>query len=240
MEDTDWIGQNRMSQLSTLEKCSAVIFDMDGLLLNTEDIYTEATSKILARFGITYTWDLKMKLMGLDQKDAANLLIQKTNISLTPEEYLIERNNLHRELFPNCKILQGVQKFVSHLKYFNIPIAVASSSHRSAFDLKTKNHQELFSMFSVVVLGDDPELKRGKPNEDIFVLAAQRLGVERSSSIVVLEDALAGLDAANRAGFTAIWIPHLKMSNTQHDFECIKFQSVADIDPKILGIPPYE
>ena len=223
------------------EQCSAVLFDMDGLLINTEDIYSLVTQQILDKYGKTFTWDLKLKMMGLPALEAAKTLATTLQVNLTAEDYLEIRNQLHMKYFGQCELLPGVAKLILHLKKHNIPIAVASSSEKTPFEIKTKRHKAIFDLFDIVVLGDDAELKRGKPNEDIFVLAAQRLGLEPSESVIVFEDALAGLDAANRGGFTTIWIPHPEWPpHATHDFKCIRLDSMSDFKPERFGLPRFE
>ncbi|KAF8935666.1 glutathione synthase [Haplosporangium bisporale] len=84
------------------------IFDMDGLLINTETLYTEISSEILARYGKTYGFELKSKLMGLREKESAEILVRETGADMTPEEYLHERHLLQLERFPHCVPLPGV------------------------------------------------------------------------------------------------------------------------------------
>lgn len=72
-----------------------IIFDMDGLLLDTERVYTQVTQQIVSRFGKEYTWELKAKLMGTKEMDAAILLVDTLQIPMTPEQYLVERNAGH-------------------------------------------------------------------------------------------------------------------------------------------------
>ena len=197
------------------------------------------TNEILKKYNKTFDWSLKMQMMGLPQMEAAKLLANALQVDLTPEDYLEIRNQLHLKYFGMCELLPGVEKLILHLKKHNIPMAVATSSERTPFEIKTARHKHVFNLFDEIVLGDDPELKRGKPNEDIFVLAAKRLGFEPCKSILVFEDALSGLDASNRGGFSTIWIPHQEMPDVEHPFDCTKLTSMLAFKPQDFGLPDY-
>ncbi|RIA87392.1 HAD-like domain-containing protein [Glomus cerebriforme] len=214
---------------------------MDGLLLDTERIYTEVTTEILSRFGKTYGWELKSKLMGLRQRDAADLLIRETGISMTSDEYLEERNAKQDEKFLSTKPLPGVMNLVKHLKAHNIPMIVATSSHRDAFEIKTKNNQELFKLFDGVVCGDDSEVKHGKPAPDLFLVARERLGNPPSEQCLVFEDALNGVQAAKNAGMPVIWIPDHGLAALYPDANDAteKLLSMELFDPVKYGLPSY-
>jgi beta-phosphoglucomutase-like phosphatase (HAD superfamily) len=148
---------------------SYCIFDMDGLLLDTERIYTEVTQSIVSEWGKTYTWAIKGRMLGTREKESAEILVKALNLPITPEEYLVRRNRMQNELFHTCRPLPGVVKLIKHLKSCGIPIAVATSSHQGAYKVKTSENQELFKLFDVIVTGDDPSVHNGKPAPDIFL-----------------------------------------------------------------------
>ena len=97
--------------------------------------------------------------------------------------------------------MPGAERLIRHLKKHNVPIALATSSSSSSFALKTQRHRKLFELFDARVLGDDPSIKRGKPNPDIFLEAARRIGASASdpAKCLVFEDAPVGVlvSAAN-------------------------------------------
>jgi pseudouridine-5'-monophosphatase len=136
------------------------------------------------------------------------------------------------------------------LKKWGIPIAVASSSFRDAFELKIKNNMELFNLFDAIVLGDDPLVKKGKPAPDIFIEAAKRLGFEPSLNGIVFEDAISGVKAGIAGGFRVVWIPdpnlnaHTMLNDPQNEelrkqFDCknlVILNSMEEFDPEAFGL----
>ncbi|KAF9382650.1 glutathione synthase [Podila verticillata] len=215
------------------------IFDMDGLLINTETLYTEISSEILARYGKTYGFELKSKLMGLREKESAEILVRETGADMTPEEYLHERHLLQLERFPHCVPLPGVMRLIKHLKAHKIPIAVATSSYRKNFNLKATNNQHLFTLFDVIVCGDDPAIKNGKPNPDIFFVARDRLAEHfeqkevDNSNCLVFEDSPIGVQAGVNASMKVLWVPDENISRLYPNLEgpTLRIDSLEEFDP---------
>ncbi|KAJ3329082.1 Pseudouridine-5'-phosphatase [Blyttiomyces sp. JEL0837] len=217
---------------------------MDGLLLDTERVYTEVTQEILSRFGKTFEWHVKAQMMGTKERDAAEILIKHYQIPMTADEYLAERNAGHESKFPHCKPLPGVMKLVSHLKKHGIPIGVATSSHRKAFNLKTQNNAELFSQFDYILCGDDIPHMRGKPNPDLFLMCSSKMGFELTETdrILVFEDAPSGVQAALNARMNVVWIPDV---NLERDPQLVErcagvYNSMEEFVPEQFGLPPYD
>ncbi|EQC27068.1 hypothetical protein SDRG_15078 [Saprolegnia diclina VS20] len=223
-----------------------VLFDMDGLLLDTERVYTEVTSEILSRFGKQFTWDVKAQMMGQKEYDAAKILIASYGIDLTPEAYLAERNALHAAKFPFCKPLPGVLKLLTHLKAHGVPICVATSSHRSAFELKSSRNQELFALFDGhIICGDDPQVQHGKPAPDLFLHAATALGcslnADNNATCLVFEDAPSGVQAGLNAKMQVVWIPDANLARDPALVaQCASvLDSMEAFDPAAFGLPAY-
>ncbi|OAV94007.1 hypothetical protein PTTG_06718 [Puccinia triticina 1-1 BBBD Race 1] len=217
----------------------AVIFDMDGLLLDSERLYTQVTNEVLAPYNKQLTWEIKAMLMGRPAEESARILIERTGIPLSPEELISMFATRQRTLFSTVQPMPGALKLVQHLQKSNIPMAIATGSSSTNYKLKSENLGELFSGFEgKVVCGDDPELKRGKPHPDPFLLAASRhLGMKlkpdpvtgfleppsaeqsdqstslRPDQILVFEDGLAGVQAAQAAGMKVIWVPDPELKN---------------------------
>ena len=83
-----------------LKNIKAVIYDMDGLLLDTEIFYTQVTQKIVSRFGKTFDWSIKSQMIGLPAIESARYLVKTLDLPITPEQYVQDREHLLAELFP--------------------------------------------------------------------------------------------------------------------------------------------
>jgi len=222
----------------SLRSVTHVLYDMDGLLLDTEPFYTEVTQAIVGRYGRTFEWSLKSRMMGKRAADSARILVDALQLPITPEDYLRERDSMLASLFPKSQALPGARRLTAHLARHGIPQAVASSSHRRDFELKITRHREWFACFQCVVLGDDPEVKRGKPAPDIFLAAADRIGAVPSLCLV-MEDAPSGVEAARAAGMPVVAVPNPAMSIDAYRDATQILSSLESFDPAYWGLPGY-
>src|SRR5690242_7759004 len=112
-------------------------------------------------------------------------------------------------------------------------MAVASSSSRAMFELKTVRHRDWFSRFASIVLGDDARIRHGKPAPDLFLVAAAAMGASPASCVVV-EDAPAGVEAARNAGMAVIAVPDPGMSRSRFAGADLIVSGLGDIDVERL------
>lgn len=190
----------------------AILFDMDGLLLETESIYTEVTQMIVGRYGKVFDWSVKSHMIGRDALESATYLVQALDLPFTPEFYLEERNELLDERFAFAKAKPGARELIEQLSELNIPIAVATSSKQHHFTIKTSQHQDWFTLFDAIVTSDHEDVKRAKPAPDIFLTAAAQVGMAPENCLV-FEDAPSGVAAANAAKMSVIAVPDPNMSH---------------------------
>jgi len=190
----------------------AVLFDMDGLLLETESIYTEVTQMIVGRYGKVFDWSVKSHMIGRDSYESATYLVKALDLPFTPEHYLEERNDLLDERFAFAQPKPGARELTAMLSELKVPIAVATSSKEHHFKIKTSKHQEWFSLFDTIVTSDHKDVSRAKPAPDLFLTAAKELGCAPENCLV-FEDAPSGVEAANAAGMSVIAIPDPAMSH---------------------------
>eukprot|EP01029_Cantina_marsupialis_P031003 TRINITY_DN8695_c0_g1_i1.p1 TRINITY_DN8695_c0_g1~~TRINITY_DN8695_c0_g1_i1.p1 ORF type:complete len:224 (-),score=67.74 TRINITY_DN8695_c0_g1_i1:200-871(-) len=195
-------------------KANAFVFDVDGTLLDTEKISTQALCSIVEPFGGEFTWEIKKMILGMPASLWAPIVIRECGIEgkVLPENMGKQWVEYMNEHCHEADILPGALEVVQKAKEFGMPLACATSSYASQMKTKSANHPELFGLFDIIVTGDDAEVLNGKPNPDIFLVAAKRLGV-KPESCVAFEDAATGVTAAHSAGMRVIAIPDPRIEN---------------------------
>ena len=212
-----------------------VIFDLDGVLLDTEPLYTEATQRVCDPFGKTYDWELKSQVMGRGARVSAQLTIDTLGLPLTVDQYLDQRAVHLEALFPSAAELDGVPQLVAELARRGVPMAVATSSERRLCDLKLGGRPWLRHI-SCVLCADDHDVARPKPAPDIFLAAAAKLGASPATCLV-FEDSLAGVEAALAAGMRVVAIPDPRLRAAAiFDEATLVIERYADLDLDQLGL----
>lgn len=187
-----------------------LIYDMDGVLLNTEIYYTEATQQIVQQYGKKLDWDTKARMIGRQAAVAAQVLIDSLQLPITADDYIQQRDQLLSHLFPKAEPMAGAQALTQRMHQCGILQAIATSSPTPAFNLKMQRHQAWLQIFNTIVRGDDPNIKACKPAPDLFLTAAANLNAEPKHCLV-FEDSPAGIEAAKTAGMWVIALtdPHM-------------------------------
>jgi beta-phosphoglucomutase len=187
----------------------AVIFDMDGVIVDTERIHEQAWRDFGERHGVTVTADIHQRMKGQTGADNVKLLLPDTT---TEEAVELRKEKVQlflQHLEGNIVEIPGFSDFFAELKQQNVPVAVATSAMRDRAELMLLKIG-IYDKLEAVVTASD--VARGKPHPDLFLEAAKQLGVE-PGECVVFEDALAGIQAATAAGM----IPILLWTNPQQD-----------------------
>ena len=211
---------------------------MDGLLLDTEGIYTEVTQQIVGEYGKVFDWSIKKKIIGRRSIQAAEIIVESLDLPISPQDYLDSRKDVLLEKFKDTAALPGAKEMTTHFFKLGIPQALATSSSSPMFEAKFEKHKKWFSQFSQIVRGDDPELKEGKPAPDIFLLAAKRVGVDPAECLV-FEDAPTGTEAALAAGMSVVVVPDPNMDHSHYKNATQIISSLKDFDPEYWGLPKF-
>lgn len=181
-----------------------LIFDMDGVLIDSEPLHLLAYQELLASWSIAYTEQDNRELLGRKELDCAKILIKRYNLEV-PAEKLVQKKEaiVERLLKAQSSEQPGVSSALSAAKNLGLPMAVASSATLATINLVVDT-LSIRSFFNALASGE--EVEHGKPAPDVFLLAAQRLRVEPSRCLVI-EDTFNGVLAAKAAGMQCIAVP---------------------------------
>ena len=176
----------------------AILFDLDGVLIDSEPLHGQAWKETAALFGLNLTNSQLKLLRGKRRIDCANELVKLTPKVVQVEELLNVHKPISRKLILNAQAMQGGESLMKKCHERNIPMALVTSSSSESFQIKTAPHPWI-NLFSVIVLGDDKLLAKGKPSPDPYLLAAEKLNIAPQECWAV-EDSIAGVSSALEAG----------------------------------------
>src|SRR5581483_10552459 len=185
-------------------KIQAILFDMDNLMIDSEDLHFQAYQKVLAGFDISFTPDDYARYHGRADRDVCKDLAYHYPEKFSPESLLEKKNQIFRtEFITKVVVKDGLRELLEKLTRDRYLMAVASGSQAQEIE-HILAHANLRKYFSTIVSVDF--VKHGKPAPDIFLLAAERLHTAPQHCLVI-EDALSGLEAAKKAGMYCFVIP---------------------------------
>ncbi len=191
----------------------AVVFDLDGLMFNTEELYQDVGSEMLRRRGKTFDADLLDAMMGRPANAALQLMIDYHQLACTVAELVVETDEIFATLLDDrLEQMPGLSSLLEALERAEIPKAIATSSGPT-FVRRVLDFFDLAPRFEFVLTCDD--IRDGKPHPEIYLLAAQRLACP-PSRMLVLEDSQNGCRAAVAAGAIVVAVPG--GHSRRHDF----------------------
>lgn len=205
-----------------------VIFDLDGVIVSTDELHYEAWKKLAEELGITdFTKEDNEKQRGVSRMESLEVVLAKGSRQYSEEEkvQLADRkNNYYKEMLKTLDksaLLPGSEETLLKLKEKNILIALGSASKNAITILK---QIEIYDLFNEISSGLD--VTRSKPDPQVFLVAAQKLGLDPSECLVV-EDSKAGIVAAKAGGMKSLAVgPFYKTLGGDYEAENLK----AEID----------
>jgi len=182
----------------------AVIFDLDGVLADSEPWWNQIDAKLLAEYGVSYRGEYHRNVLGVSYRLAVEFYKNAFHISASMEELMRRRGEIATDFFANrVDLFPFAKTTLAQLREMKFPLAVATSSV-SASARSLLDRTGIRSLFSVVITGD--EVQQGKPHPDIYVRAAEKLGISPEACLVI-EDSLAGIAAGKGANMRVAAIP---------------------------------
>lgn len=207
----------------------AVVFDLDGLLVNTEELYQHVGTEMLRRRGHTFDDDLLDAMMGRPQQVALQIMVDWHGLSDTVETLAAETKEIFQGLLATrLEPMLGATALVEDLVRRGLPRGVATSSGPD-FAHDVLGRVGLLDRFGFVLTSAD--VTHGKPHPEIYEAAARRLEVS-PARMLVLEDSAAGCAAAVAAGAVAVAVPG--GHSRRHDFTGARFIAESLADPRIF------
>jgi beta-phosphoglucomutase len=185
---------------------NAVIFDLDGVIVSTDEQHYQAWQRMADEEGIHFDREINHRLRGVARTDCVEIILERAGREYSDEEKVelaARKNSYYRELLTNLcpeSLLPGAMAVMDELKRRGVKVAVASSSKNTPYILE---RIELDDYFDAVADGND--ITYSKPHPEVFLIAAKRLGVPPAECLVV-EDAKAGVEAALNAGMKCLGV----------------------------------
>lgn len=212
----------------------AIIFDFDGLLVNSEELRFISFEKFLKKYGKKFQREDYLPTMVTGSAMTTTIfLIDKYGLEGMLEELHEERRALFKELFETRLVfLEGVSELLERVRNWPIKIGIASTRRREEI-ADGLSRLGVLDLFSVIVTNEDLTKGIGKPDPEIYLVTARKLKV-KPENCLVLEDAPHGIEAAKTAGMKAIYVPDSRFVNSYHEKADLIFQSLHELTDEVM------
>ena len=208
----------------------AIIFDMDGLMVDTEPLFMEATNKLLRKYGKKLSEKEYCSFVGISDELFWTKMKFKFELRERVDYYIKARVELVNELIERkLAPMPGFVNLYNNLKRKGMKIAIASSSHRSNVT-KIVNKLRIQSDYTIY----SEMVEQQKPNPEIYKKAVEGLNLETSECIAI-EDSRVGVNAAIAAGLKCICIPNSYTKDQDHSKATMKLNSLNDVNDEVLN-----
>ena len=210
----------------------AILFDLDGVLLDTELLNGEAWRLTAKLFGLELNKEQLKTFLGRRRIDCANDVLNYLHKDIKLSKLLETHFPIQKRLLDKTKAIYNAEKIVNLCFKESIPTALVTSSRSESVDYKIKNHKWI-KQIPIRVQGDDLHLKKGKPYPDPYLLASEKLNVN-SYNTWAIEDSESGVNSALKAG-CSVWI----FKKDENDTNIEKLNK-SNIKEKIIFINKIE
>ncbi len=185
-------------------KIKGVIFDLDGLIIDSEPMWDKTDTELLRKRGHKYTDEERKHILGSGQKGSMGFFKERFGLEESLEDLISERLEILREKYlPHVELMEGADRIIRAIGKRGIKMALATGGHKKETAKEILGKHEIEQFFSVIV-GID-EVKHGKPHPEPFLKAAKQLGVA-ADRCLVLEDSPNGVRAGKAAGMSVIGV----------------------------------
>ncbi|MDU2266657.1 HAD family phosphatase [Clostridium celatum] len=214
-----------------IEKAKAVIFDMDGVLFDTENVYLDVWSKVFEKYGYTMTKEIYSSVLGTGRENVKKTFLNYFGNDLPIDAMYKEKDeNLAIAIDKGVPLKKGANELLIYLKENKYKIALATSATRNRA-LQQLGQADIEKYFDAIVTKDD--IKETKPNPEIFLKAAKKLFMSPNDCIVI-EDSSAGIKAAFNAEITSIHVVDLKEADDEIIELCYRsFKNLNEVQKEI-------
>ena len=214
-----------------------VIFDLDGVIVSTDECHYKSWKQIADREGIYFDRTINMRLRGVSRYESLDIMLERAEKAYTSEQkqqMADDKNAIYRTLLDDLSpadILPGVMDLLSALKAKGIKIAIGSSSRNTALILQKIGLDKTFD-----AVADGTMIQNSKPHPEVFLLAAKMLNLD-PTACVVIEDAEAGIEAALAANCRAIAVgaahPNAQAALSAADLTAVTTDGILGQDKSI-------
>ena len=208
------------------QELKAIIFDMDGVLVDSEPLHLLAMQKLLQHYEIDYSEHDNREFLGKKDLVIFEILIDRFKLDLTPSQFVDVKEELMVELIVSKAIARpGVDSLLERARSLDVPMAVASSATLPTINLVVDT-LNIRHYFKTLCSGD--QVRHGKPAPDVYLLAAEQIGVAPKDCLVI-EDTITGLTAGKAAGMFCVSIPCEATAHQDHSIADLSLSRIDEI-----------
>lgn len=204
---------------------NGIVFDLDGVICFTDKFHYEAWKKLADRLGIYFDEEINNRLRGVSRMESLEIILEKSEIKYTEEQKLAfaeEKNENYKELLNKmgpADLSDEVRHTLNELRKRGYKLAIGSSSKNTRTILERIGLGDFFDKIS-----DGTNITNSKPDPEVFLKAAEFIG-EKPENCLVVEDAMAGIEAAFRGGFKSAGLGEAN----NHEHVTYKMNSISDL-----------